>query len=218
MQSLLPSDNPYYTIVQLIQNLILLYFRVIINSKILTDEEQTKLFQMVNNHFKDERVADWKLLFRASRDGFHRNAFYEKCDKIPSTICIIQTPQNNVFGGFTKVKWDKSRGGHSKDASAFVYSLRSDGQLKAEFFPVVEPSKDAIQYYENGYLSFGSYGKAFYFYQESDKNLRGYATDVASPSYDLKQYQFNGHANYRYKPTEIEVFQVIRIKTQNKNF
>ena len=134
-----------------------------------------------------------------------------------NTICIIHTPQNNVFGGFTKVKWDKSLGGHSKDASAFVYFLRSEGQLKGELFPVVDPSRDAIQYYETGYLSFGSYGKAFYFYQESEFNLRGYATDVASPSYNLKQYQFNGRANYRYKPIEIEVFQVMLTKETNKN-
>ena len=31
--------------------------------------------------------------------------FYSKCNKINSIICIMQTPQNNVFGGFTSLTW-----------------------------------------------------------------------------------------------------------------
>ena len=74
-----PMDIPYFTIVQLIQDICLLYFHPAINSKILTDEEAMKLLEMVNNHRNIENYNEWKLLFRASRDGLKRTDFYKKC-------------------------------------------------------------------------------------------------------------------------------------------
>ena len=45
IQSMFPDDNTYYTIVRSIQDIILLYFRILIDTKILTDDEQTKNYQ-----------------------------------------------------------------------------------------------------------------------------------------------------------------------------
>ena len=51
IQSLFPSEtNTYYTIVHLIHDLILLHFRVLIDAKILTEEEQFKLLEMIHNN------------------------------------------------------------------------------------------------------------------------------------------------------------------------
>ena len=49
IQSIFPfEDNPYYTIVQLIQDLCLLYYRVLIDTNILTNNEQMKLLEMID--------------------------------------------------------------------------------------------------------------------------------------------------------------------------
>ena len=49
VQTVFPMDNSHYTIVQLIQDLILLFFHIAMDTKILTDEEEKKLFEMVMN-------------------------------------------------------------------------------------------------------------------------------------------------------------------------
>ena len=80
-QSMFPSDNTYYTIVQLVQDLCLLYFRTIIDTKILTEEEQFKLLEMVDKQSNNEHNCyEWKLLFRASRDGYGKTEFYKHCN------------------------------------------------------------------------------------------------------------------------------------------
>ena len=49
----------------------------------------------------------WRLLFRASRDGFAAAAFHSKCDNKGPTVTIVKSG-NNIFGGFTEESW---RGG-----------------------------------------------------------------------------------------------------------
>ena len=208
MQLMFPEDNTYFTIVQLIQDLCLLYFCKVINSKILTDNEGIKLMEMVDNHRNTKyNNGEWKLLFRATRDGFKRCNFFDKCDKMDNTICIIQTPQNNVFGGFTSLKWEQSIQsniyGHGVDPLAFVYTIRSNGELKAQIFPICgSVGSDAIQYYRHGYLSFGNYGSAFYIH---DRKV--YVSTYYCTQYHLKTWQLNGD-RIIVLPTEIEVFQI----------
>ena len=46
----------------------------------------------------------WRLLFRASRDGFAAAAFHSKCDNKGPTVTIVKSG-SNIFGGFTEVSW-----------------------------------------------------------------------------------------------------------------
>ena len=46
----------------------------------------------------------WKLLFRASRDGFTAHAFHTRCDNKGPTVTIVES-ENNIFGGFTENSW-----------------------------------------------------------------------------------------------------------------
>ena len=39
--------------------------------------------------------SKWKLLYRASRDGFSAKDFHKKCDKKNRTLSIIKTVQGN---------------------------------------------------------------------------------------------------------------------------
>ena len=205
-QQLFPEDNPYYTIVQLIQDICLLYFTILIESKILTDEEKIKLMEMVNNHTNNKFNGEWKLLFRGSRDGYKRQDFYKKCNKMDNTICVIHTVENNVFGGYTSIKWDKSDDYHETDRSAFIYKIRNNGTIKPILFPAQNNGKYSVQQYSSGYLSFGKWGKGFYF------NDMGYQVDLIvnygeCPEYNLEKHELNGHSS-TYVPIEVEVFRI----------
>ena len=64
------QQNPIFIIVRLIQNLILLYFHNKIDSKLLTDDEQAKLWKLFEENTKDSfmqllRDKSLKLLFES---------------------------------------------------------------------------------------------------------------------------------------------------------
>ena len=46
----------------------------------------------------------WRVLFRASRDGFAAATFHSECDNKGPTVTIVKSG-NNIFGGFTEVSW-----------------------------------------------------------------------------------------------------------------
>ena len=69
-----------------------------------------------------ELYSKWKLLYRASVDGYASKDFHKKCDGHSQTLAIIKTTKNYVFGGYKKKAWT-SFGYYSNDKSAFIFSL-----------------------------------------------------------------------------------------------
>ena len=69
-------------------------------SEILTDEEH----QRVLDAWLPLHDVKWRLLFRASRDGFAAETFHTKCDNKGPTVTIVKSG-SNIFGGFTDVSW-----------------------------------------------------------------------------------------------------------------
>ena len=74
-------------------------------SKILTREHAKILLGMV-----PYKTGRWRLLFRASRDGFAAESFHSKCDKKGPTLTVVRRG-SFIFGGFTEAAW--SDGGFS---------------------------------------------------------------------------------------------------------
>ena len=56
------------------------------------------------------RLGEWRLLFRASRDGFAASAFHSKCDNKGPTVTVVKSGAN-IFGGFTEKPWTSPRNG-----------------------------------------------------------------------------------------------------------
>ena len=89
--------------------------------------------------------------YGASKDGFKKTDFLDKCANQNSTICVVQTPQNNVFGGYTSLEWDREKAlnqsvSYDDDPIAFMYSIRSSEGQKSELFPVQNKGHRAIQH------------------------------------------------------------------------
>ena len=70
-------------------------------SEILTNEEH----RSVLNGWLPYRDGKWRLLFRASRDGFAAATFHSKCDNKGPTVTIVKSG-SNIFGGFTELSWN----------------------------------------------------------------------------------------------------------------
>jgi len=70
-------------------------------SMILMNEEHQ---QIVKGWLPADLEGGWRLLFRASRDGFTNEAFHSRCDNKGPTITIVKSGRN-IFGGFTELSW-----------------------------------------------------------------------------------------------------------------
>ena len=69
-------------------------------SVILTNENHRSVLK----GWLPSQEGKWRLLFRASRDGFAVAAFHSKCDNKGPTVTIVKSG-NNIFGGFTEESW-----------------------------------------------------------------------------------------------------------------
>ena len=68
-------------------------------SEILTQEHAKILIGMI-----PYKSGKWRLLFRASRDGFAAESFHSKCDDKGPTVTVVQSG-SFVFGGFADAAW-----------------------------------------------------------------------------------------------------------------
>ena len=90
----------------------------------------------------------FKLLYRATRDGFGASDFHAKCDNLPNTLTVIKTTKGFIFGGYTAVAWDK-KSGYKSDDKAFIFTL-VNARSSPLLIPVRVGGKQAI--YCNGVL------------------------------------------------------------------
>ena len=47
----------------------------------------------------------FNLIYRGSADGFEPSDFHKFCDNKGSTISVIKTTENEIFGGYTSLEW-----------------------------------------------------------------------------------------------------------------
>ena len=66
--------------------------------------------------------TDWKLCWRASRDGWNANTFHSLCDEKGPTITIIRVGKY-IFGGYTSLPWPGK------------YHNKEDFRVQCEVYP-----------------------------------------------------------------------------------
>ena len=129
VECLFPADNPFYIISDLIKHLCLLYFHHVIKSKLLTDKEQAIFMKLLQDHNKiDFDRYEWKLIYRASRDGLSEQMAKSKYENKLNLVGFIHTKNDNIMGGYTSVGWRHAitaGGKYFRDEKAFVFNIRS---------------------------------------------------------------------------------------------
>ena len=63
-----------------------------------------------------------KLLWRGSRDGFTAETFHKRCDNQGSTLTVIKSANDWIFGGYNPSNWS-SGNTHSNCPNAFLFTL-----------------------------------------------------------------------------------------------
>ncbi|KAK8807388.1 hypothetical protein WA158_004147 [Blastocystis sp. Blastoise] len=105
-------------------------------SSLLSYQQSIQLSQWLGLNKK------WKLLYKASRDGFTSSDFHRCCDNKGGSLTIIQSINDDghmyLFGGFTTVTWnaDSVIGGWGEDDDAFIYTLTNPHKVPATRYPI----------------------------------------------------------------------------------
>ena len=95
--------------------------KILMDSKILEEdfEEKDKIRKWINSDVSFQT----KLLYRLSRDGSSIFNFHCKCDHISPTLLLIQSHDQNKFGGYTTATWDMFSEIYKNGTKTFLFSL-----------------------------------------------------------------------------------------------
>ena len=85
------------------------------------EEQETFLKSSVLNEVVPEGKK-LQMLYSGTRDGFEPDDFHERCDNQESTVFVVRTQYDRVFGGYTSIPWTKT-GGQYQDNTAFLFSV-----------------------------------------------------------------------------------------------
>jgi len=79
-------------------------------------------------------TCDVQLIYRGTRDGLTGSAFNSLVKDKGSTLSILRSTKNNIFGGFTPVPWKCA---HSSDPSreTFLFTLKNPWNGEPLKFP-----------------------------------------------------------------------------------
>ena len=154
---------------------------------------------------KSSDQQNFKLLFRASRDGFGADAFHAKCDNQSKTITIVRTTKSFVFGGFTNACWS-SNGQFKDDRDAFLFSLVN--KFNKPFVCKIDDAYKAIECCSTFGPTFGT--SDLYICDNANSQTLSYSKleNYKAPSdlYDPKGFYFCDTKNFLVD--DFEVFQV----------
>lgn len=177
-----------------------------------------------NNQFKDSKILNsslaqdlvklckfqknqkWKLIYRASEDGFSASNFHSKCDKYEDTLTIVKATTNNIFGAWTRKAFGGSSG-YNQDSDAFIFSL-----VNKENKSFVATSRNSNSIYRKS--SYGpTFGGGHDLYISSNSNVNTESYSYFGHSY--KNDVFTGTStrsksilagSYNFKTSDIEVW------------
>ena len=166
----------------------LLYTQIMKNNELNLIEEGVK-------NKLNKNIKKFRLLFRASRDGFQASNFHSKCDDNSNTLTLVETTEGKRFGGFTDAKWDQSNS-YKTGSNGFIFSLNDK----------------AIYYNKNSSYNIrcdSSYGPTFGgghdFYLCDNCNTSNSSYDSSNHSYDTKgkNYALAGNSSFYVKDYEV---------------
>lgn len=175
-------------------------------SSILTSDQKCELNRLCCFPSKTK----WKLIYRATLDGFSAKSFHSNCDGIPKTLTIIKSSNSYIFGGYTSEAWCQS-GEYIYDSDAFIFSLinRNQQPIKIE---CSDPEK-AITSHSNSGPTFGD-GHEFYISSNSDlKEPKLLSCSNVGKTFKHPNFSYNSYdaktfltGSFLFQTSEIEIF------------
>jgi hypothetical protein len=166
MDILIPEEPEIDEICEKIRNLNK-FRESFFNSSII--KNNLKMENLINDWIKEKmekNVLQYELIYKMSENGSSPKNFHKYCDNKGSTLTIIKTSSNRIFGGFTPLSWNNRGSQYDKSKKSFLFSMNL---LKK--YNMINADKVAIYCNEDYGPTFGgndiyfcndlSYGKSF---------------------------------------------------------
>ena len=167
------------------------------NSSILSDRNKVK---MISDWIMPNKKIIYNQIYKATRDGGTGKDFHSRCDNKGPTLTLIESKNNNIFGGYISISWESPTSWTYKggDDNAFIFSINNTKK-----YPIQDKSK-VIYNSPNHGPDFGS--NDIYLVQTNFLN-----------NSDNKCYSFS----YKASPNEIaggELFEVKELEVYTVQF
>ncbi len=94
---------------------------ILVDSKVIAGSIEDK--ETVRKWINPEVSFQTKLLYRLSRDGASIFNFHSKCDNVSPTLVLIESYDENKFGGYTTATWDMFGSIYKNGTKSFLFSL-----------------------------------------------------------------------------------------------
>lgn len=84
---------------------------------------------------------NWRLVFRASANGFLASAFHRYCDGVAPVFVIAQSSRGEISGGFSDVPWAKTnrKGGYIHSERSFLFTLYNEQEPPTKYDIIKKP-------------------------------------------------------------------------------
>jgi len=89
-------------------------------SKIINNEKELNILK---NFFINPDKIEFIPIFLTSIHGRDLNNFFNMCKNVSPTIVLIYTNDENKFGGYTPLTWDKVKNQKKYDDDTFLFSI-----------------------------------------------------------------------------------------------
>jgi hypothetical protein len=130
-----------------------------VDSKIITSQHAELILKWVNRlEITDELTSsyEFKLLFRASRDGRLCDKFHETCDNKSRTVTIVKVKGGSeILGGYNPLEWKSGDGAYGTTTDSFIFSFNNN-RIDNYTLSRVTKGNNATKNYINGGPSFGA--------------------------------------------------------------
>jgi hypothetical protein len=172
-----------------------------VDSKIITRQHLELISKWIDRlEITDKLISsyEFKLLYRASRDGHSRSSFNWTCINKPRTVTLVKVKYSNeILGGYNPLEWECNTSSYGVTKDSFIFSFNDNDRIENYILSRVINEKKAI--YNSNF-----YGPSF-----------GYSDLIICSRFTSSYCQESSYENPIRKTTdyfdveECEVFQIV---------
>jgi hypothetical protein len=94
-------------------------------------------YQIQLNEWIGIKGQNWRLIYKAKRDGFKSEDFHRYSDNQGPSITIIQSKENGwLFGGYTSQEWASTEGYVEDKNNPFLFTLMNPHNIPPTQYPI----------------------------------------------------------------------------------